>query len=121
MAERECQWCGKTFIVGNHYRKYCCLECANAAETEMTRLRRGHRVKRDDGKYQQECIRCGKSFLAEDYRTRICPECKAKPAKAEVKARKPRKQTLAETAVEAKKNGMSYGQMMALRYQDEQH
>ena len=131
MAEYCCSWCGKKFL-----RKtceiYCSDECRAAGEKARKRAwSRTNYWKNDeppivDGLYQRTCIQCGKTFLSEDYRPRICSEecrrarynyLKAKRNGSAVPKERPQN-TIVEVAVEARKSGISYGQMMARRYEN---
>lgn len=103
MAEYVCEWRGITFVDYKHERKYCSSACYESA--------RGHGRKNENGEYVKVCRFCGREFTAKTYQTRYCPECKANNFAPPPK----KKTTLTEVAVEARKHGISYGQMMARR------
>lgn len=102
MAEYVCEWCGITFRDDKHERRFCSSACYESS--------RGHGVKNENGEYVKVCRFCGREFTAKTYQTRYCPDCKQHN-----KMPPKKKSSLTEIAVEARKQGISYGMMMARR------
>lgn len=76
--------------------------------------------------YTKVCKLCGKTFTAKMKQTRFCHSCagsqcagrKKAPGEKREKHVKSNMEKLTNTAIEARKHGMSYGQWMALTYKD---
>ena len=129
MGNYLCSWCGEEFDRKGR-EHFCSEECRRAAELNRKRessrayywkdKNRGYR----DGMYECTCLHCGKSFWAKDYRERLCSDECRKARKAYIKAmslgrqtKVPRKngKSLTDMAVEARKRGISYGKLMAMK------
>lgn len=79
---RACAHCGRLFVPHSVLQKYCRnADCpagymaAKKCEWNKNSKAKAHNSKRMlDGKFVQHCIVCGKQFLVENFKTKICSE-----------------------------------------------
>ena len=124
----KCAMCGEEFVSRHRLRMYCSDECRIKAD----RLKRNKEVTCTCGKKFigfgkycsstcraknrkvyvgiKTCRICGMTFYGKA-NTRLCDECKKKP-------KKKKGDPIIDKAVEARKKGMSYGQLVALEYME---
>lgn len=96
----NCEICGKRYITISHKSKYCCDKCkANARDRRMKVW------------YAEK----GREKAREYYNQKL------KSAKTEEKPKKKHKSQLIELSNEAKKRKISYGQLQAEKYIQEEH
>lgn len=126
MAEYVCAWCGKRFL-SEKWVRYCSDECRILHKKASDKRRSANRrkEKREDGKYERVCINCGNVFLANDYRERICSEKCRRERKGVMETRRGERapvlnheSTITEILLEGRREGLSYGKMMARREQN---
>lgn len=141
--ERICANCGKTFTTTQGARICCSLECGEARNRELAKLRYERKPKKEPKKYFKNCSICGNAFETTQPRACLCSsECKreyqrikqkeyAKRRKAERvrevrevredRRNKPKApkvsnaNLIAEDNRKAKELGMSYGMYKAMK------
>lgn len=148
MVDLICRRCGKTFLYENRRAHYC-AECKPFARKEtQARASKAWSASvqhLNNEMYELQCHACGELFKSPSYRRRLCPACKEASGKRmnsvnksiinnahsyedaaeedirrRAKARAKRTQApIAEAAKEARKRCLSYGQLMAMRFDAE--
>lgn len=126
LIEKTCVVCGETFLAGKSQARYCSNRCAKKAAREREKQRKivvvdGVKLK----VYTKVCQCCGETFTSNAYQVQYCSDkCRKimlnKGKELEqinteyVRIRKP--STLIPLSVEARKQGISYGKLQAMRY-----
>ena len=107
--EKECIVCGKPFSTDNFNKTMCSRECQKARQKEVA-----------NQPIIDYCYVCGKRFEKARYSTKsTCGiEC-AKMLRAKNAGRPKKKSKLDKLVKEAKKNGITYGQLQAQKYIEE--
>lgn len=110
--EKECPVCGKKFETVYPFKKYCSSECAE--EHNMAKKRALWNLPHD-----AVCPVCGTKFIWKHRNKKYCSKACYRKANREhvAKARKPVRKyqadlSLTDAAIEARKEGLSYGQWM---------
>lgn len=128
LTEVKCAVCGVTFLAGKSKAMYCSNRCAKRAAREREKQRKvvvidGVKVKL----YTRICLCCGETFHTNTHNVQYCSdECRktmTRMGKEQeqinqeiVTVRKP--STLVPLAVEARKRGISYGKLQAMKYME---
>ena len=99
----QCIYCGKQFMPGRSYAKYCSDDCRMEAQKERDRSKKSMKM----------CLWCGQDFEAPRYSSRrYCDECKDKRQDTP-KIPKTDSVDRAQKMRKIKASGMTYGQYMA--------
>lgn len=78
--EKECKYCGKTFIAHNNRKQFCSRKCKDIS----IRLRKGIKVNPNVEPYKRKCSFCGKDFETfRDVTKCCCHECSVSYQKQE--------------------------------------
>ena len=129
LTEKQCVVCGVTFLAGKSKALYCSKRCAKRAARERERQRKVVVVDGVKQKmYTKICQCCGQSFVSNTYRVHYCSDACRKIMAQKGKEREQineevvrvRKQsTIVPLAIEARKQGTSYGKLQAKKYMEE--